>query len=84
MGMSSAHQSRGSAVPAQIKNERDEAQQPPNTSANQHSSVRRTTPDISVVGGNQDADQLAHALIIVNCACLCCQGDERAEVPGKK
>jgi hypothetical protein len=38
------------AVPAQIKNEHDEAQQPPNTSANQHSSVRRTTPDISVVG----------------------------------
>ena len=56
------------AVPAQIKNEHDEAQQPSNTSANQHSSVRRTTPDISVVGGNQDADQLAHALIIVNCA----------------
>ena len=50
-------------VPAQIKNKRDEAQQSPNTSANQHSSVRRTTPDIGVAGGDQDADQLAHALI---------------------
>ena len=56
------------AVPAQIKNKRNEAQQPPNTSANQHSSVRRTTPDIGVAGGDQDADQLAHALIIVSCA----------------
>ena len=55
-------------VPAQIKNKRDEAQQPPNTSANQQSSVRRSTPDISVVGGNQDANQLAYALIIVSCA----------------
>src|SRR6516164_7456810 len=62
------------AVPAQIKNERDEAEQPPNSSANQHSSIRRTTPDISVAGGNQDANQLAHALIIVNCAHAVSQG----------
>jgi len=50
MGMPGAHQSRVSAVPAHIKNEHDEAQQPANTSANQQTSVRRTTPDISVAG----------------------------------
>jgi len=60
--------SRVIGLPAQIKNKRDEAQQPPNNSTSQQSKVGRTAHDISVAGGNQDAGQLAHALIIVNAA----------------
>ena len=48
------------ALPAQVNNKRDEAEEAPNTATDQHGGGRRTTQDVGVAGGSYDADQLAH------------------------
>jgi len=50
------------ALPAQVNNKSDEAEEAPNTATHQHGGVRRTTQDVGVAGGSKDADQLAHRL----------------------
>jgi hypothetical protein len=53
------------ALPMQPSYQLDKAEQPPNTAADQHGRVRRTTQAISVAARSQDADQLAHGLASV-------------------